>query len=107
MSTQPSAEGTQLADPALIALRSDLAQQYRRRDPIGVGRRLSFPQVAFIGRKLVMTNLSGTARLYSGVRRNDGKGRHPGGSRDPRLPHWIPGQARNDGFCKFRLIRYD
>ena len=43
-----------------------------------------------------MTNLSGTARLDSGFRRNDGRGRHPGASRDPGLPRWIPGQARND-----------
>ena len=36
-----------------------------------------------------MNKLSGAARhLDSGFRRNDGKGRHPGESRDPGLPHY-------------------
>jgi hypothetical protein len=30
--------------------------------------------------------------------------RHPGEIRDPEVLHWIPGQARNDGFWIVRLI---
>ena len=35
-----------------------------------------------------------------------GQSRHSGESRDPGLPHWIPGRARNDGFCKVHSIQH-